>query len=780
LKKPNNIPYFIFLFLLAFAPLAFGLVDLWSLSVMEALCFAAALFYFSKPQNHGIVYRVPGIIQLILLLCYMLLQVIPLPATLVGFISPATLALYQGTIGIVEMPAWITLSINPKSTLEEFFRFSAYISFYVLSVQLLTDSKRLKKTVLIVLGLCSFIALQAILQKYLDNGRIYWLRAVPPKSSFTGPYVYHNHFAGYVEMLVPVAIALFFRYRPQMHYGDSWRQRLTNILTHLQFNTHLLLGIAAVLMTVSIFVSLSRGGMISFGLSCFTLLAVLGRREKKNGSIHLGLVLLAVIFLAVGWFGWDIIDQEFGLIFDQRGKFQEARPLIWQDSINIIKDFPVSGTGWGTFGNIYSTYRTYLEENFAYHAHNDYIETLANGGIVSLVLIGWFLGAVFTQIRKSLARRRDTYAVYLTWGSLSGILAIIIHSVTDFNFQNGANGLYFFFLLALAVSASHTRSHGNKVTMLMPQKKSIRYAALFFTGFLLLASLAVNSGNLRASQQLAAIKPFSWNKDTPQVELSNNTALLNSTLLLSPLNSYTSFLLADIQNIIGNTEAADRYYRRAIKLNPAHATYLQNYGLFFAMHGELAMADSLLRAGIRHDRSNPDRKRKYAKFLLEGNDKEKLLQVMATVFTQNPRRASDDIVFLVDAGISDNDIRRNLPDRVVPFLAFASYLEQKGNHVQAAAVYRQSLTYINNEKYVWPSYFSRISIFFSKQKKYEEGLNVILQGIKLFPAAAGLRVVAGNLYRDMGLAHRAVEQYQQALSIDQGNSQARKNLISLQ
>ena len=89
---------------------------------------------------------------------------IPLPAAVVGVISPATLELYRGTIGIVEMPPWLTLSINPMSTLEELFRFSAYVSFYMLSIELLKDSRRLKKTVFIVLSLCAIIALQAILQ----------------------------------------------------------------------------------------------------------------------------------------------------------------------------------------------------------------------------------------------------------------------------------------------------------------------------------------------------------------------------------------------------------------------------------------------------------------------------------------------------------------------------------------------------------------------------------------------------------------------------------------
>ena len=255
---------------------------------------------------------------------------------------------------------------------------------------------------------------------------------------------------------------------------------------------------------------------------------------------------------------------------------------------------------------------------------------------------------------------------------------------------------------------------------------------------------------------------------------------LDRALSFSPLNSYILFLLADAQKTIGNDEVAARYYRKAIRLNPAQATYLQSYGFFLSKHGERIMADSLLQAGVRHDRSNPDRKRKYAKFLIDGNENEKGLQVIASVFAQDPNGAENDMAFIVEAGISDNDIRRNLPTRVVPHLAFAAHLEQKGDQEQAAALYRQSLTYIDNEKNVRPYYFYWVSRFFSKQKRYEEGLDVIMQGIKLFPADAGMRIRAGNLYRNMGLAHRAVEQYQQALSIDQTNPQASKHLEKFQ
>jgi Tfp pilus assembly protein PilF len=238
--------------------------------------------------------------------------------------------------------------------------------------------------------------------------------------------------------------------------------------------------------------------------------------------------------------------------------------------------------------------------------------------------------------------------------------------------------------------------------------------------------------------------------------------------------------MAELQRKIGNDKAAEKFYRKAIKLNPVRSTYLQNYGLFLGMQGKHNWADSLMQAGVRHDISNPERKRKYAEYLIESDENEKGLQVMAAVFAQDPRAAENDIAFLVNSGISESDIRRNLPNRVVPFLKFAALMEQRGDLEQAAALYHQALTYINNEENLWPKYFIQICSFFSKHKRYDEGLDVILQAIKLFPAHAGLRVRAGNLYWDMGLIHQADEQYQQALAIDQENFQVQKHLSKRQ
>jgi len=283
-----------------------------------------------------------------------------------------------------------------------------------------------------------------------------------------------------------------------------------------------------------------------------------------------------------------------------------------------------------------------------------------------------------------------------------------------------------------------------------------------------------------ASRHLLALMPIKWHEDTSRKELKDIIASLDNILSTSPLNSYTYFLMAEAQKTIGNEESAAKNYKKAIRLNPVQANYLQNYGLFLADHDKKSMADSFMRAGIRHGISNPDYKRNYAKFLIGGNEKEKALQIMEATFAQQPDKAASDIAFLVGAGFSDDDIRGILPQKVVPHLAFANYLAEKGDLGQAAALYRQALTHIDNtEEIARPYYFYRVSRFFREQKRYEEALEIILQAIKLFPNDAELRVRSGNLYMNMGLTYRAVEEYQQALAIDQGNSQAKKNLAKL-
>ena len=97
--------------------------------------------------------------------------------------------------------------------------------------------------------------------KLTSPDAIYWYRPTP-NSSPAGPWVYSNHFAGFMEMIFPLTIALFLFYRPKIADNRSFKEKLLDAMTMPGANRSLLLGTAVILMAVSILLSISRGGII--------------------------------------------------------------------------------------------------------------------------------------------------------------------------------------------------------------------------------------------------------------------------------------------------------------------------------------------------------------------------------------------------------------------------------------------------------------------------------------------------------------------------------------
>jgi O-antigen ligase len=217
-------------------------------------------------------------------------------------------------------------------------------------------------------------------------------------------------------------------------------------------------------------------------------------RGANKGKGAVIIVIFVLIILSVSWFGWAPIIERFERIKNTQGEIAEMRAAIWKDSVNIIRDFPLTGTGFGSFVNIYPKYRTISGDAIAEHAHNDYIELVSDGGGVALFLCTWFLLAIFYKSFRVFLKRREMYSIYLFIAAVAGIMSILFHSLTDFNLHIGANGLYFFFLAGLAVSAANTRMHdGLNDTYLkevrLPLKGLIIPVALIFSG-----SLIFNTG----------------------------------------------------------------------------------------------------------------------------------------------------------------------------------------------------------------------------------------------------------------------------------------------
>jgi hypothetical protein len=283
---------------------------------------------------------VPGLLPLLLLAAWGLLQLIPLPAGLVALISPMTHAYCQETLGIVQPLAWMPLSLSSRATLTGLFRLSAYIAFYVLSVQLLADKGYLKRTVVVVVVFIALLSFIAIVGRVNSNGLVLWVYDAKTTGSY-GPYINRNHMAGLLVMMLPVIAALFLLHRPPIRY-QSLRESLMEFFNVPRLSIYALSGRGAGVTLIAVFLSLSRGGMISASLSIGLLYGLLYKINARRSGMMALIIGGVLVFMLVGWYGWTPIVQRFDRIVDEQGNIREQRPVIWRDSLVMAADFPVT------------------------------------------------------------------------------------------------------------------------------------------------------------------------------------------------------------------------------------------------------------------------------------------------------------------------------------------------------------------------------------------------------------------------------------------------------
>lgn len=769
----------LFIFVLIFAPLAFGTVEPWSLTVMEISSILAFLFLLlSKLRSkETFFYDTPGIIPLLCFLALMGIQLVPLPVGILKMISPETYSIYKETIFAGEPVSWVSLTVNRKATLMEFFRILSYVIFYVLTVQVLSKKDALKRTVTVLIIFASLLSLFAILQRILPNNRIYWVRELTMGGSPFGPYVNRNHYAGLMEMLFPLFLGLFLFYKPGITYG-SFRDRMAEIFNIQRTNYHILLGFSAILIATSIFLTLSRTGIVSLCISMIFFGAFFFSRAANKRAGVIIIVVFVLIILSVAWFGWTPIIERFEHIKNASGKVSELRIGIWKDSSNIIKDFPITGTGLGTFVDIYPKYRTISGDALADHAHSDYIELLTEGGIPAFLVFAWFLIVLFHKSYRVFLKRRETYSVYLFIAAVSGMIAILVHSLTDFNLHIGANGLYFFFLAGLAVSSANTRLRDGLNDTYLKKTRLPMKGLASLSMLMLLGCFIFQAGVTVGKMYFSSIRDTKLNKGVTHRDLLSIRHAAYRASLFDPLEAQYRFATANVERLLGN-DTALQLYKEAVGLDPVCGDYLERLGLMMSELGKYDLAGRLFQAGIDYDVSNPARYRRYASWLFSMGRMKEGIRITRTAVSLEPQKTKEYITLMVLDGFSDEEILVSLPERTGPHLSFADYLSGTGKDKMAEEEYIRALRYVQKEYPIRPEYFYAVYRYYMKKGRFPDALAVMQKAADALPMDAGIRLRMADLYEKLGAPFKAAEEYRRALTADPRNAEAKKRLDNL-
>lgn len=200
--------------LIILTPLAFGTVEPWSIALAEAGVYVIAIVWGLAMASAGEIRIERTALNLcwLLVLIFGLLQVIPLPFPIIRIISPKAAALYeQMEFDSHLVASWHTLSLVPYATRQALMRLLALALLFWVVVNHLQTREQVDRIVRVVMMTGFGLALFGIIQHFAGNGKLYWVRELTQGGSLFGPYVNHNHFAGYMEMVIPLTTAISWR-----------------------------------------------------------------------------------------------------------------------------------------------------------------------------------------------------------------------------------------------------------------------------------------------------------------------------------------------------------------------------------------------------------------------------------------------------------------------------------------------------------------------------------------------------------------------------------------
>jgi len=221
-----------------------------------------------------------------------------------------------------------------------------------------------------------------------------------------------------------------------------------NMLTGEKVLLRLLLAI----IVIALVMTRSRMGNTAFFASMIVtgVMALYFIRYKTRSTVILLSSMLIIDMAIVGtYFGADELVERL----KESSQDTESRDEVARDVIDIWKEYPILGTGSGTFTHVYPSLKSeaVVTSRVYNNAHNDILQFLSEFGLPAFLVLCWIVGYALSNVVNAMRKRHSHFSKGIGFGSMMAVIALMIHSTVDFNLQIPANA--FMFMLVLALSA---------------------------------------------------------------------------------------------------------------------------------------------------------------------------------------------------------------------------------------------------------------------------------------------------------------------------------------
>ena len=372
---------------------------------------------------------------------------------------------------IPNLSHWRPLSLAPSLTQTGLFKFLAYVALFCCvglypfgapeqGYSSAAATQRFLRLVLLTVLLSGLlVASLGVLQRLTWNGKILWFfvpydwQSAQPGEQFLracGPFVNPDHFANYLALVFPLALA-----------GSLSPQSF--VLAHNTRPFRLLCGLVMGVLLMAILLSLSRSVWLGLLLSCGIVgwVFLLGREDSRPAllrkskravrwGVSAGVLLVVLALFLVGPTGRSHVAERLEETLSHNAGLG-GRFSVWSDMFGMVRDFPLFGVGLGAWPEVFPRYqRPPWTPNFQREAHNDYLEIMAETGLIGFGLLVWAGWQVGRRLRRGLGRLGPS-SLPVVAAVLGGLGMLAFHESVDFSLQIPANAVLFTLLLAVGL-----------------------------------------------------------------------------------------------------------------------------------------------------------------------------------------------------------------------------------------------------------------------------------------------------------------------------------------
>jgi O-antigen ligase len=393
--------------LLMFGPLAFGGVEPWAIFTVEIGVVVLTLLWLLKQWLDGEINIVWNELFL--------------PMAAFG--------------GLIVLQLIFRTSAYSHDTVAQLMLYCAYAMLGFLATQSLNRASQARKIAVLLALFGIAIAAFALLQGLTPNGKLYWVRQPRLGGWNYGPYVNHNHYAGLMELLVPIPLVLSLS-----RFGED--------------KNRIAAGIAAAVMVCTIFLSGSRGGMLAVTVELLIFATLLFRRKKRVQVAIGAAAFLVVVVGLVFWLGGkELTTRVSSISTEARSEISGGvRLSIDRDAVRMFQKKPVMGWGLGTFPVVYPRFRTFYTNFFVNETHNDYLQMLVEMGLLGFAVVVWFVIVLYRRALRKIGDWTSDVSSAVTLACTLGATGILVHSFFDFNLQIPANAALFYVFSSIAAA----------------------------------------------------------------------------------------------------------------------------------------------------------------------------------------------------------------------------------------------------------------------------------------------------------------------------------------